>query len=320
MLVCAYFAVGFFPFELEPPTYVKNSATPIEAGGISFPGPGMARTSSPPTLLSEVINGSPLRVRLRFRPERADQRGPARILTISSDYWMRNLTIGQDGEDLIVRLRRSDSDLNGMPPFRVPDMLGDLNWHHLELSVEKDKVTIVADGVERVRTPIGSARLENWSTKFNLALGNEVIGGRQWLGEITLALVEVGENTYRYSDPGALELPQGWWEVPPRLHDIAGLKRIAQSDGLDVLINLLGFVPLGAYVAWHSNGHTKMTLAIVAAVAISLSIEIGQVLFAGRYPSLVDLFLNVAGAAIGWRFGVALVRQPVRSPESSRHD
>jgi len=47
----------------------------------------------------------------------ATQAGPARIITMSEDPEHRNFTIGQAGEDLVLRLRRRWSGTNGMRPY-----------------------------------------------------------------------------------------------------------------------------------------------------------------------------------------------------------
>ena len=49
------------------------------------------------------------------------QQGPARILSLSRDPWHRNLTLGQDGSSLVVRLRTPFSGENGTHPALVID-------------------------------------------------------------------------------------------------------------------------------------------------------------------------------------------------------
>lgn len=48
---------------------------------------------------------SQLSIRLSMATEDLDQVGPARILTISEDPYLRNLTFGQEGDDLVMRFR-----------------------------------------------------------------------------------------------------------------------------------------------------------------------------------------------------------------------
>jgi hypothetical protein len=53
---------------------------------------------------------------LRFAPDGTDQRGPARLFTVSADRSHRNLTIGQAGADMVIRLRTGISGDNGRRP------------------------------------------------------------------------------------------------------------------------------------------------------------------------------------------------------------
>ena len=51
-----------------------------------------------------------------FTTASADQEGPARIISLSATPYARNLTIGQDGGDLVVRLRTPFTGANGRAP------------------------------------------------------------------------------------------------------------------------------------------------------------------------------------------------------------
>ena len=66
----------------------------------------------------------------------------ARILTISRDHWQSNLTIGQQGVDLVVRLRRPGSTSWGGPIFEVPGVFAEPRWRQLRLSIEESRIEI----------------------------------------------------------------------------------------------------------------------------------------------------------------------------------
>jgi len=71
----------------------------------------------------------------------------------------------------------------------------------------------------------------------------------------------------------------------------------------DLLLNILGFVPLGWIVMLLAGRSGKAWRAILVATAagvlVSLSIEFAQVWLPGRVSSLIDLLCNSAGAALG---------------------
>ncbi len=54
-----------------------------------------------------------------FRSALERQRGPARIVSVSSDSGHRNLTLGQQGDALTIRLRTPSSGYNGEKPEMI---------------------------------------------------------------------------------------------------------------------------------------------------------------------------------------------------------
>lgn len=87
-----------------------------------------------------------------------------------------------------------------------------------------------------------------------------------------------------------------WWPFGPgiiRAHDIA--------------INLALYFPLGLAVSGEASGRLRV-LALAGAATLSLSIELAQVWSHSRIPTLLDVLLNVAGAAIGLAVSIAIRR------------
>lgn len=79
-------------------------------------------------------------------PERPRQRGPARIVTVSTDTSRRNVTIGQQAEHLTVRLRTPSSGENGQSPeIVVPGVLGDGQQHQIIVTYDAPLLAIYVD-------------------------------------------------------------------------------------------------------------------------------------------------------------------------------
>jgi len=79
-----------------------------------------------------------------------DQTGPARIVSLSADAFRRNLTIGQDGADLIIRLRTPATGGNGMKPeLDIPDVFADNQPHHLILVYDRGTLNTYIDSFDR---------------------------------------------------------------------------------------------------------------------------------------------------------------------------
>lgn len=85
---------------------------------------------------------------------------------------------------------------------------------------------------------------------------------------------------------------------PPVLSLHLGADRHSTWLVRDLVVNVLGFVPLGGLLAWR-RGKRGVVYALLAAAALSLAIELLQPWIPGRSSSAVDLLTNVLGAALG---------------------
>ncbi len=76
------------------------------------------------------------------------------------------------------------------------------------------------------------------------------------------------------------------------------------SNMMDITINILGFIPLGFFLAaWlrQTKLHrlTAYRIAVLLGFSLSLAIELAQVYLPGRDSSLLDVFSNTVGTALG---------------------
>ncbi len=113
-----------------------------------------------------------------------------------------------------------------------------------------------------------------------------------------LALVYVGLIVYASLYPFAHWRDQGvdfWWFLSAPLPKY--------WTGFDVVSNLLGYMPLGFFLALSAmrtgRGRYALAIAVSMALLLSLVLESLQVYLPGRVPSNLDLLLNVAGGAFG---------------------
>jgi glycopeptide antibiotics resistance protein len=88
------------------------------------------------------------------------------------------------------------------------------------------------------------------------------------------------------------------------------------SEAADIILNVLLFMPLGAWAALRL-GRRWLAATIVSAAAFSFAIELTQALEAvGRFPSATDVVTNTAGAALGFLAG-ARIRGPATTTEDA---
>ncbi|HVR72751.1 MAG TPA: VanZ family protein [Planctomycetota bacterium] len=305
-----YLAAGLHPWQWSPPQRFPNHASRSGAG-IRFDGPGIALGAGDDAWVGEARRRGEAAVLLRVRSFSPSQRGPARIFTLSRDASHRSLTIGQVGDDLVVRLRTAETTLNGMPERVVPDVFSRPEWRVIEVAVGEGLLRVLVDGREGLREALPARALESWDASHRVALGNEHNGLRPWLGEIAAASVRSGGAARGYLLPGESRLPAAYWAgnrpllVPFRAFDRS------RVGLLDLAVNLVGFLPL-ALIATLALG--SRALAVLACAAVSITIESAQLFFEDRFSSATDFVLNLAGAVLGASFVPARRRRSGLTP------
>ena len=298
--VVLYLAVGYDPFQWQLPVQIfDNGAAYSESGVLQLLRAGIVRSKAAPPWMEHAIAASSLTVTLEIKPAHPRQFGPARILTLSSDPYSRNLTVAQEGEDLVVRLRTPSTDLNGLPAYRLAGALATPGWHGIEIRIIPQRLVVSLNGAEALSAPLPENALADWAPSYRLALGNELTEDRPWLGEIRVASVSAGgQPPIDYSRPGALELPRHL--AVTQAHIIANpFDSQSYSINRDFVLNLLGFIPLGALFVCLRGGRYGLAIATAACASLSLGIELGQLFLAGRVTETADLLLNILGGALG---------------------
>lgn len=308
LLVCliGYPVAGLLPFSFQSPVS-RNRAAHLPGGGLSFTGVGLARTPAPPEWAVHARATGRLELRLRVRPARADQTGPARILSLSRDHYTRNLTLAQDGDALVMRLRTSGSTEGGMPERRLSAALTPEAWTEVILQIEPGRVRLQTDAQAWTGPLAVAGALAPWDTSMPLLLGNEGTGDRPWEGTIARAEARTPAGTVDVLAPAALDIPRLVWH----LHRPPKLVPFRNTQPHDAVVNLLGFMPLGALVGFGRS--RRWPTAVLVAGGVSLGIELLQFLLPARVPSVTDLILNTAGGVLGFALARAVIARFTRS-------
>lgn len=117
-----------------------------------------------------------------IEPASLDQSGPARIITFSESSSQRNFTLGQDGAGFDLRLRTSQTNLNGLPSVSSNgESVSQQKTHVVYTRNHFEEASIYVNG-ELVFSGRQAGDFANWNSEFLLGLGNEINGSRPWLG------------------------------------------------------------------------------------------------------------------------------------------
>jgi hypothetical protein len=307
----ALYALGsLWPFWFELPAHLPNGATPSPEGGLAFATPGLAESDGPPAWVQAALDSQSLQLDLSLRSEALPSSQFKPILTLARDKHRRNLTLAQEGRELVLELRTPDSSDAGRA-FVVRNLFPAPEWTDVVVAVEPGRVRVTVNGVKRVDRELPTRPLASWDPSYGLALGNEPAGNRPWIGALRRAEVRAGTTRVDLAAPGVLRLPERFWYMltPPQIVPLR------DSSIEDIVVNSLLYVPLGLLLgARHrASGGRSRPRPWVAVLLVSGTIELLQLFVSVRCASTGDLLLNVLGGAAGaWLGGVLMLEWMVR--------
>jgi VanZ family protein len=311
LTLSGYALAGLSTLHMEGlPRIVRNGVSFSEPVGVRFPSPGLARTSAPPEWLPAATRSSQLELDLSARAFRCLQRGPARLLTVSSGTSMRNLTLGQEGADLVIRLRTPVSSPNGEPAHTIAGVFGDGGYHDIRVTISERRLQTEVDGKMVMSDPLPDHPLAGWDLGYPLLLGNELGGQRPWLGEIRRATIRSGGRAYEYATQSALVAPGHYWTLGGRVSwDGTHRTSSGRLPDYDRILNFAGFLPLGGLLVLLYKRLSILRAVLICAL-VSAVIETGQLWLPGRDPQWSDLLLNVLGGSSGALLARVAARLP----------
>jgi glycopeptide antibiotics resistance protein len=107
-------------------------------------GDGWLQSVGPADAISRAIGRtSEFTLSLHVATRSLDQSGPARIVTVSDGLFRRNLTVAQDGPDLVVRVRTPFLGPDGTDPeLAAPNVFADEQTHHVVVRFDAGRVRV----------------------------------------------------------------------------------------------------------------------------------------------------------------------------------
>ncbi len=119
----------------------------IGAGAQQLDGRNWLRTEwAAVTLAQRLAASSQFTLLLSLAAADLQQTGPARIVSVSATPYYRNLTLGQEGRDLVVRVRTPLTGFNGtLPEMIIPDIFRDREEQELIVTYNGLDMTVYVD-------------------------------------------------------------------------------------------------------------------------------------------------------------------------------
>ena len=175
---------------LNPP-YTEPNVVGRARDGLWFVNDSVVQSRAAPEALYRRLTAVPeLGIEVWAATASLDQAGPARLVSSSGGIRHRNFTIGQERGVLIVRLRTTETTLNGTPPVaRVPGVFDDTELHHIVFTYDSDRARVWVDGKAQASAPSPGGTFADWVFSYPLLLGNERDGKRPWHGQLAALVI-----------------------------------------------------------------------------------------------------------------------------------
>lgn len=182
-----------------PPLHLaveNTSAVRWVSGGLSLHSPTVLTTPGPALRLTEALRRSgAITVEAWMRPTQRSQDGQARLIGLSKNATARNFSLGQGvakgqpSAAFSMRLRTTESDLNGEPLLRTEAGLATTDAQHVVYTRTAEGLARLYRDGQTVAERQESGDFANWDSSYHLAVANEMGGGHPWLGELYLLAV-----------------------------------------------------------------------------------------------------------------------------------
>lgn len=157
-------------------------------------------------------------------PANLEQGGPARIITFSNDWSSRNVTLGQQKNKLILRLRTPKTGPNGAKPELSLCPVSAGKQTHVIVTYKKGRIVGYQDGKQVFSTNKVTGDFSNWSPHHFL-FGDEWSEDRDWSGTLegiaiynrALGPEEAKQNAAMYRDRLLVRTPVPKYEIEAKL-------------------------------------------------------------------------------------------------------
>ena len=157
-LVADYEFTGKGPYKdksgKQPDLLWNGESTTENQEGILISANNWLQTATPVTSLSKSISEtSKFTISTILTTTQTEQTGPARIISLSGDSLRRNFTLGQQGSDLVFRVRTPLTGANASDvKLDVPNVFNDKKPHQIVITYSKSSLIIYVDSIANIHT------------------------------------------------------------------------------------------------------------------------------------------------------------------------
>jgi len=196
--------IAFYPFVESSGNVVRDlsgSASPMDltiTGEVSWYGAGngvvmnggRVGTAGPSTELINALRASnSSSFEIWVEPGNITQSGPARMMSVGSGTSEQNFMLGQDGDNVEVRLLHTGKQSKSDPKLVTDNGVLETSLVHLVHTYDGAVERLYINGVQYSQTVASSGGYSNWDTSHVFSIGNEASYDRPYNGVIRMVAV-----------------------------------------------------------------------------------------------------------------------------------
>ena len=328
------FITGLWPFDFFP----KNQISWLRGGGgLRFVGYGQVYSSAPVVLPIASSAAAKATFELIFTPSKPYNTASTVLAIINQDEM--TFAIGQSLTDLFLQGSFAKSDGKPVLKLWIDHVCDQAQEMFVTVTLEGNRVDVYLDGRLARSFPVlaNAGNLSGKIVVGHRTTGTGQWSGsvaRLAIAEGALDAMEISRRfeqwtAVRHLEPEAShsgvvyefvspardfvrnETGSGPDLIIPKTFRLVSYNilewpaHLDRSVGLDALVNIAGFIPFGLVtclymrLSTHWNISWCIIMTILAGAAVSLSIELLQVLLPTRDSSLADVVTNILGTVIG---------------------
>jgi VanZ family protein len=331
--------VGLWPFNFRPQNKVEWLK---DQNGVWFYGRSIVYSSTPFFQYS-IIPGKSISIEICIQPDKETFPYLPRILSFCDTQKNENFFVGQWKSHLV--LGKGIHGRDTYREIGIKDVLKKGEKRFIAITIGGDATRIYVDGILLKSSPTFRFFSMNEKPVGNIILANSPTGESYWIGNLFgLAIYNRELNEEKVfqhfqswmdrkddilsSEEGLVVLYLFNERSGEKIHDLINhhpllmplrfqvlQKRILippwkdfqfnRSYFMDILTNILGFIPLGLFFSayfWKKKITTIYRLLLISILFggfLSLTIELIQVYLPTRSSQLMDVITNIMGTAIG---------------------
>jgi hypothetical protein len=341
VIIIIVFLFGLWPLNFHPENKVGWLK---DKNGIHFYGQGIVYSSEPYNIEThDILKNNSISIEIWLQPETEPDRNIPHIISIYDNRKYEYFYVGQWKSSLIIRSR--DLVLQSSEMYKEIGLNNTLlkgKMRFITITMGDEGTSFYINGKLAKVYPNYIITHKEKGLSGYLILGNSLDGKYYWTGYLfCLALYnhlltseQVLNNYYSWIQKGFpsnkeglfalylfnersgnivknhsgiapnLSIPSTFKILQKKILALSRLK-LKKSFILDIVINILGFVPLGFFFsavlskAKHFTKYKVYLFVMFLGTGISLTIEIMQSYLPTRDSSLIDLFCNISGTILG---------------------